>query len=798
MKKNDSNALDYGSFEDPKGKKVLSATELRNIKDKEILELRLEVKELKKQIPLGRKKSQVNNNGENNSSEPDTAGKISQPQVQSAVAPVYVQHSNAFSLSHSESSKTQKVKFSIGAKLITIISLVVVISLIGVTILVSYFVSADTRVNAEENNLTINTRTSGECESRISLVMSAVSYFSSSLENVDDLMQISEAGKSFFENYSEIGSVVYPEKNKVFCNDKFFALHDVSESNMLAYVSAFQKTIHQSKSGVVHLENASQVFGSPVIAIFHSVVNHNNEIEPVVTFFDSEKLNDSFSSGTVNSSYFLNQNGDVLVHSDYDYVMKGKNLSSDPVLAKIIENGSASAQFYALNQENKQVIVAWKKINSSENIVITTVELDIVLEGIRATTRRNIYLTVAILSVVIIIVWFFSRSLSVPLRLLADVANEINNANFNTELFDKLKVKSHDEVSVLVSSTKNERQILNTITKLTNIGVVRSVIRKEVDFDPHLKDITIFFSDIRGFTAISDGFNSRYGKESGAKIIGFLNDYMSRMVQCIAITGGVVDKFEGDAIMACWGVLRNDNLAFEDLPDDDVEKLAKKYEHDLHKKQDALSAIIAIVAMRYSLRKYNKDALLFTQENEGLPDSTYKPQIRIGCGLNSGRATVGFMGSWEKMEFTSIGDPVNLASRTESSNKPCGTDILITQDTYDLLKLDFIRCEENGFTISEDNLENEIIVEKIPVAFEVKGKGKQHFYGVVNMPNFDVNKFYRNADPSFIADEDCLDVVGPGGPKDLHELRKLLGIAEPDFGGVNLDESENKITVSAS
>ena len=145
--------------------------------------------------------------------------------------------------------------------------------------------------------------------------------------------------------------------------------------------------------------------------------------------------------------------------------MKGKNLSSDPILAKIVENGSASAQFYALNQENKQVIVAWKKINSSENIVITTVELDIVLEGIRATTRRNIYLTVAILSVVIIIVWFFSRSLSVPLRLLADVANEINNANFNTELFDKLKVKSHDEVSVLVSSTKNERQILNTITQ---------------------------------------------------------------------------------------------------------------------------------------------------------------------------------------------------------------------------------------------------------------------------------------------------------------------------------------------
>ena len=86
------------------------------------------------------------------------------------------------------------------------------------------------------------------------------------------------------------------------------------------------------------------------------------------------------------------------------------------------------------------------------------------------------------------------------------------------------------------------------------------------------------------------------------------------------------------------------------------------------------------------------------------------------------------------MEFTSIGDSVNLASRTESSNKPCGTDILITQDTYDILKTKYIKCEENNFVISPENRINEIIVEKIPVAFEVKGKGKQYFYGVVKMP----------------------------------------------------------------
>jgi adenylate cyclase len=147
------------------------------------------------------------------------------------------------------------------------------------------------------------------------------------------------------------------------------------------------------------------------------------------------------------------------------------------------------------------------------------------------------------------------------------------------------------------------------------------------------------------------------------------------------------------------------------------------------------------------------------------------------------------------MEFTSIGDAVNFASRTEASNKPCGTDILITQDTYDILKKDFIKCKENNFTIKPENAENELVVEQIPVDYEVKGKGKQHFYGVVNMPGFDIQRFF-SFDKSFVLDADCELAVGPKGPKTLSQMRKLLGIAEPDFGKVDLDAEENKIQVA--
>ena len=88
-------------------------------------------------------------------------------------------------------------------------------------------------------------------------------------------------------------------------------------------------------------------------------------------------------------------------------------------------------------------------------------------------------------------------------------------------------------------------------------------------------------------------------------------------------------------------------------------------------------------------------------------------------------------------------------------------------------------------------------MEQIPVDFEVKGKGKQHFFGVVNMPGFDIEKFF-SFDKDFVLDKDCEKAVGPKGPKTLSEMRKLLGIAEPDFGKVNLDAEENKIQVAGT
>lgn len=688
---------------------------------------------------------------------------------------------------------------SIGAKLILIITVLVILSLGTITFLVSYFMGKDVQVTAEDNNLTITLRTASSAEtvlastrSNVSLMLDMLAATSSS----GDEALAEQTSAWYFERNSDVAAVCL-SGSKTLINQRFFTTHESDPDFVNSFMEQHADDILRASQGESLILNAAPIFEIPVLVYLFP---WEEEGEPcaAIVFFSSDSLSTVFGTGNVNESFMINHDGDLLMHADFDLIKAGVNMSTLPLVSLMRLNGDENRQVLFTSNDGKEYFGAYCKLPFADVGVITMIEKSVALKAVTNQTQQNIWLTLAVLFIAVLFIFFYSKTLSTPLQSLTAVANEIKQGNFNTELFDLLDSKKNnnrqDEIGVLMESTKDEREILNTVSRLTNKGVAKAVVRKEIDFEPHLKDITIFFSDIRGFTAISDGFKNRFGEKSAGEIISFLNDYMSRMVNCINISGGNVDKFEGDAIMACWGVLRDDNLDFELLPDSDPNKAKLARKHKEHIQQDAVNAIRAQTAMRYSLMEYNKHAEAFTKAHEGEPMAKYKPHIRIGSGLNSGRATVGFMGSMDKMEFTSIGDAVNFASRTEASNKPCGTDMLITEDTYNLLKMDYIRCKENNYTIKPENLKNEVLVEVIPVTFEVKGKGQQHFYGVVNMPNFDVEEFFKTTDPDFKADPDCIKAVGPLGPKTMNEVRQLLGIPIPDFAKVDLDAEENKIT----
>lgn len=703
--------------------------------------------------------------------------------------------------------------FPIGVKLAVIIGVIVLVSLGTVTFLNSFFVSQDVRITAEENNLTINSRSASTVENEISSVRSNVLQ-------ILDLMNVAAGSRNaaiakqarafFFErnsdiaevilftNYANSGSLVVQTRLK---NSRFFVSNEIGSEATDSFVAQHKDDILRAVNGESLAVNASPFFKMGMMALLLPY-KENGLLQCCAILFSLENVSNILGTGSTNSTFLINDSDELLCHSENDRILSAQSMKNHPLVSYMRENNQN-------NQESRQIIFkydgdgkkqkyigAYQKIGIGDICVLTTVPLNVVLEGVRTTRRNNLYLMGIVFFISIVFILSFSRyAISRHLRRLTAAAEEIQKGNFNTRIISELDTVRRDEIGVLNRSTQDEQEFLNTFSRFTNRAVAKAIARKEIDFEPHLKDVSIFFSDIRGFTAISDGFKNRFGEDSPRQIIGFLNDYMSRMVNCVTISGGTIDKFEGDAIMAVWGILRDDDLSFELLPDSDSKKKELSDLHARHVKEDAVNAIRGTIAMRYALMQYNKDAEAFTKAHENEERAQYKPHIRIGCGINTGRATCGIMGSEDKMEYTAIGDSVNFASRTESSNKPCGTDILITQDTYDLLKKDYIKCKENNFTLPSETENYEIVVEMIPVEFEVKGKGAQHFYGVVNMPRFDIEEFFKTSDEDFVVDSDCACCVGPNGPKTLNEVRNLLGIPIPEFGSVNLNEEENKIQV---
>jgi adenylate cyclase len=149
--------------------------------------------------------------------------------------------------------------------------------------------------------------------------------------------------------------------------------------------------------------------------------------------------------------------------------------------------------------------------------------------------------------------------------------------------------------------------------------------------------ITVLFADIRGFTAFAE-------REKPEKVVGLLNRYFSAMTEIIFAHGGTLDKYIGDELMAIFGA-------------------------PTASEEDALNAVKAAVTMQKRMTVLNSEL-----RAEGFG------QIAIGIGLHTGEATIGYIGSDRRSEYTAIGDTVNLASRLQSNAAP--GQILMSEATH--------------------------------------------------------------------------------------------------------------------
>jgi adenylate cyclase len=195
------------------------------------------------------------------------------------------------------------------------------------------------------------------------------------------------------------------------------------------------------------------------------------------------------------------------------------------------------------------------------------------------------------------------------------------------------------ENSQLVERVRREAVVLSNFQRYFAPDLARQIAGEEhaVQLGGTKRRVVVFFSDIRGFTSLSE-------RMSPDEIAGLLTDYFTEMVEIVFEHGGTLDKFMGDAVMALWGA----PLARED---------------------DADRAIRAAIAMQRTLTRLNRE-----WERNG------RPQLAAGIGINVGEVFAGNIGSHRRLEYTVIGDAVNTASRLCSEAGP--GEILIAEPLH--------------------------------------------------------------------------------------------------------------------
>ena len=235
----------------------------------------------------------------------------------------------------------------------------------------------------------------------------------------------------------------------------------------------------------------------------------------------------------------------------------------------------------------------------------------------------------------------------IDLTLDADVKlNDGTVVSVNMASVPLIDIKeNHIGYMLIVEDISREKRVKSTMGRYMSKAVMEKLLEEDESMlGGTAQEVTIFFSDIRSFTSISERLGAR-------GTVSLLNDYFTSMVDIILSHDGILDKYIGDAIMALFGAPFSTGRDAE----------------------NAISTANKIVA---TLRKLNRSRM------KGGEDP-----ILTGIGISTGEVVAGNVGSPKRMDYTVIGDSVNLASRLESATKFYGADILISKSTIDSLEV---------------------------------------------------------------------------------------------------------------
>lgn len=547
--------------------------------------------------------------------------------------------------------KDEYIKIRVGTKLMLIVSIILIVSL-GITSVMGVLIFKDNlTTRLEMSSTTMSSVVAKQAENELFKLINSANL----------LFQVGSAAGSrslvddFFANDPNLIYVGVPGSEYQYASRTWFRENHIFDEQVVlnGILDARDDELEKARNGETVIVNVSHLIPnleSPVLAVAVPYLLGNRQDSLVIlsdvgdTLVESVRLQQGDATTLI-----VNPAGEVLADPDLTRVFEGANIAGSIAYEKMYTEGLnfGIIEFTEEVDGTSEDFIGYYKLIDNFNLgVITTVLRTDAFRDIRTMMELNIYFGMAILFLSILGIYFFAKTLTIPIQDLWVATRRIKSRNWDGAI---VKPRNRDEVGALsinfnkmIPDLRATVELMEKTRVFVNDDVAEMIYEGNLPDYAETKDVTVFFSDVRGFTHMSEAMSDPQ------IVLGNLSTYFDAMVPCVKQTHGTVDKFIGDALMAVWG------------------SMGEPLENH------AESAINAALMMRLAIIEFNRDRN---------PDDPFKPPFQIGCGLHSGEATVGLMGSSSKQEWAHMGPTVNLASRIEGVNALEGTDILISPET---------------------------------------------------------------------------------------------------------------------
>lgn len=406
----------------------------------------------------------------------------------------------------------------------------------------------------------------------------------------------------------------------------------------------------------VTVRNRTVSTTTPLLTIGSPLVKENGAVSHiVVTDFAFSSLQKTLNAQEYRTIHIVDEDANTVAHSNLDESKEIESYNSGlrkENILKAIDSKIHTGQTYFTTENGDGYYGAYAKTPFGLTVFSETSEA-VITEPAKLARKQVFLITSIVFFASLLIIWIFSNHLTRPIADLSRLMFSIGEGKFNIKA--KQIITSNDEVGDLahwfdhmVDGLKERDRVKQLFAKFQGTQIAEDLLSE--DFDQSAvgkeKDVVVLFSDIRNFTQFSD-------KKDPAQVVSMLNEYFTAMVSIVSVNYGVVDKFIGDAIMAVWGAPKSTE-------------------------RDAYYAVRSCLEMREALIILNKK-----RQERG------EVALEMGIGLHYGKVVAGTIGTSDRMEYTVIGDTVNIASRLESETKNYKTDLIVSEQLIEQVKNDF-------------------------------------------------------------------------------------------------------------